>query len=267
MAIAYYAQVAESGHWTQVWRAESLSRLLEVALRDPLTSHILRHLSSDGIILEAGCGLGQYVAILRDRGFCALGGDFSLQALASHRLARPGSPLVALDLLRLPFGNGVLGGLVSLGVIEHLREGPQAMLAEFHRTLTPGRVLLVSVPWINGYRTLAKAHIERQQARLRASGAEFYQYAFAQHEVRAFLESAGFQAQAFYPYSPAKGLRECALLRQLWPKIPHISQEAQQPPTGGGAEQIGGLRRLLYSRPVLYWFAHMILVVAHKPGG
>jgi SAM-dependent methyltransferase len=267
MSIAYYAQPPESEHWTQVWRAESLPRLIAVALRDPLTSHILRHLSTDGIILEAGCGLGQYVAILRDHGFRALGGDFSLQALTSHRHARAGSPLVGLDLLHMPFGNGVFHGLVCLGVIEHLQEGPQAMLAEFHRTLAPDGALLVSVPWVNGYRSLVKASIEHKQARQRASGAEFYQYAFTADEVRSFLEGSEFQVQAFYPYSPAKGMRDSALLRRLLPTTPDLSLSqgrASKPAQGAGTSQVSGLRRMLYWRPVLHWFAHMILIVAHK---
>jgi SAM-dependent methyltransferase len=268
MPIAYYVQPAGSGYWSDIWRAESLPDLLAVALRDPLTHHILRHVSSDDIVLEAGCGLGQYVTVLRDRGFHALGGDFSLQALTSHRRARPDSPLVGLDLTHMPIRSGALGALVSLGVIEHLQDGPQAMLAEFHRTLAPGGTLLLSVPWVNGYRSLIQARIERRQARLRASGAEFYQYAFSRHEVRGLLESSGFQGQESYPYSPAKGMRECALLRRLLPRTQGPSRgTADKPASGAEARPVRGLRRFLYWRPVLHLFAHMILVVAHKPEG
>jgi SAM-dependent methyltransferase len=268
MPIAYYSQPAESSYWNDIWQAESLPELLGVALRDPLTHHILRYVSNDGIVLEAGCGLGQYVALLRDRGFRAWGGDYSLETLKSHRRERPDSPLVGLDLNHMPVCNATLDALVSLGVIEHLHDGPQTMLAEFHRTLAPGGTLLLSVPWMNGYRSLGRVRIERHQAKLQASGAEFYQYAFARNELRCLLESSGFHVRASHPYSPAKGMRECGLLRRLLPTTRRSSQgQAREPTSVGEDRPVRGLRRLLYWPPVLHFFAHMILVVAQKPEG
>jgi SAM-dependent methyltransferase len=266
MALAYYTFPAAADSWSHLWREESLQRLLAVAHRDPLSSHLLAHLPSEGMILEAGCGLGQYVTLFRDRGLHMIGGDLSLTALQTHRRLYPASPLAALDLHHMPLADRAMPGLISLGVVEHVEEGPQEMLAEFHRVLAPGGVLLLSVPWVNGYRSLVKRRIEQEQARLRAAGASFYQYAFTSGEVQAFLKRAGFTLQALRPYSPAKGMRECQVLASLL----RDSSARSRPKTKNGqgtsaAVEVRGIRRCLYWRPVLHFFAHMILAVSVKP--
>lgn len=269
MAITYYARRPETKHWDEVWKASTLSHLLAVAQRDPLSVHLLKYLPAQGAILEGGCGLGQYVVYLRTRGYSVIGGDFSLTALRIHRQAHPDSPLLGLDLRRMPFADNAFQGHISLGVVEHLEEGPREMLREFYRTLAPGGMLLLSVPWVNGYRRLAKPLIQGRQSRLHAAGANFYQYAFTRGEVRAFLEKAGFRVRAFYPYSPARGLREFPLLRRLYRRAvprPAERKAAASVSADAGVEKVQGVRRFLYWHPVLWIFAHMILAVAQKPG-
>ena len=267
MALAYYTFPAAADSWSHLWREESLRRLLAVANRDPLTSQLLAHLPTEGVILEAGCGLGQYVTLFRDRGLHMIGGDLSLTALQTHRRLYPASPLAALDLHHMPLADRAVQGLISLGVVEHVEEGPQEMLDEFHRVLAPGGVLLLSVPWVNGYRSLVKRRIEQGQARLRAAGAGFYQYAFTSGEVQAFLKRAGFTLQALRPYSPAKGMRECPLLALLLRGGSARSRRERQNGEGtSAAAEVRGIRRCLYWQPVLHFFAHMILAVSHRPG-
>ena len=270
MSIAYYAQTADIDHWDGVWAEERLDRLVAVAHRDPLTTCLEDHLPGQGLILEGGCGLGQYVVYLRDRGYNVVGGDFSLKALRVHREVRPDSPLLCLDLCRIPVADGAFQAHVSIGVVEHIQEGPQELLHEFYRTLAPGGILLLSVPWVNVYRRLTRPFIVRRQARLRGEGAHFYQYALARREVRAFLAEAGFRVRAFYPYSPARGMREVPVLRRTRSRPPEAKTVWRagdraapvQAPLNCGVQ---GVRRLLYWPPVLWAFAHMILAVAEKP--
>ncbi len=269
MAIAYYARRPETKHWDKVWEANELSHLLTVARKDPLSTHISKNLPAQGPVLEGGCGLGQYVVYLRDRGYRVIGGDFSLIALRIHRQAYPDSPLLGLDLRRMPLADDSFQGHISIGVVEHHEEGPQELLREFYRTLAPGGMLLLSVPWVNGYRRLNMPRIQRIQTKLRAAGADFYQYAFTRNEIRAFLERAGFRVRAFHPYSPAKGMREFPLLRRLYHRRKAVCTAEVK--TGGtvsgeaGVKKVRGVRRLLYWSPVLWTFAHMILAVAQKP--
>jgi hypothetical protein len=174
---------------------------------------------------------------------------------------------VGLDLRRMPFADGALQGHISIGVVEHLEEGPQDMLREFYRTLAPGSPLLLSVPWVNGYRRVLEALIQRQQASLQENGACFYQYAFTRGEIRAFLEMAGFRVRSFHPYSPARGLKEVPFLRKLRRGMVSHPTDGKPAVPGDavGVEPARGLRRFLYWRPVLWLFSHMILALAHKP--
>ncbi len=273
MAITYYAQTANEKHWSAHWGRQQLSHLLAIAARDPLSRHLEAHLPTSGPILEGGCGLGQYVVYFRERGYDIIGGDFSPTALHIHRRIYPSSPLLNLDLRRMPFADGTFPGHISLGVIEHMVHGPQELLREFYRTLNPGGTLLVSVPWVNGARRLLGRLIRRRQAERRAAGATFYQYAFTRRELRGYLGEAGFTVCACHPYSPGRGLRE--ILRLLRPArrdsataaTPGESVGARlpRPPRRGAAT--APLRHLLYTPPVLWTFAHMILAVARKPVG
>ena len=159
--LAYYSVAAPQEFWTDHWGRYSVEELLAIARRSPLTRLITQALPDDGVILEAGCGLGQYVLLLRERGWRVAGVDWSLEALAACRRAAP-APLALMELRGLAIADGVLSGYISLGVIEHDPDGPDAILVEAHRVLAPGGVLVVSVPYVNGVRRLAAGWIRHR---------------------------------------------------------------------------------------------------------
>jgi SAM-dependent methyltransferase len=265
MPLAYYSRSATAEFWSEHWGSHSVATLLEVARRSPLTALIERHLPPGGLVLEAGCGLGQYVLLLRERGRAAVGADWSLDALREGR--RAGAPLAAMDLRALAVRKDAAAAYLSLGVVEHDPAGPDAIVAEAARVLAPGGVLLLSVPYWNGVRRLSTPWLERDARRTRAGGGQFYQFAFTRAEVRRFLESAGFRVRAFHPYDPARILRG-ALRRVRPPGAPAPAAapaEAAHTPRAGGAR--GLLRTALYSSPALRLFGHMILAIAVKPEG
>ena len=263
MSISYYSNTADETHWRNIWEQQHLDNLLAIAAYDPLSQYLAENLPKSGLILEGGCGLGQYVSFFRQKGYNVVGGDFSLVTLKVHRQTNPSSPLLGLDLRQLPFADEVFAGHISIGVIEHLEEGPQMMLRELYRTLAPGGTLLVSVPWVNGARRLLIPLILYRQRQYQATGATFYQYAYRRQELHRFLTEAGFIVQAFHPYSPAKGARE--ILHLMRPKIPNRAPLKTRPMPAQKPIADHLLRRLLYLSPVLWSFAHMILVIAQKP--
>ena len=277
MPLAYYAQTATEEHWTDLWQKNRLDHLLTVAGRDPLSMYLQKHLGDARLVIEGGCGLGQHVIFFEQLGYRIVGGDFSLKALQGHKLSQPASPLVALDLLHMPFADDTFEGHISIGVIEHFVAGPGEILAEIYRTQSPGSVLLISVPWLNGYRRLNGWAIRRTQSKRRRAGAEFYQYAYSTAELKSVLEAAGFQVERFYPYSPAKGLREVPPLAFLFQRLTGAGPGNNSEQSTGAAtpttqldfkaviRPVTGLRRILYQAPILNTFAHMILAVAHKP--
>ena len=262
MPLAYYSRAATAEFWSEHWGSHSVATLLEVARRSPLTALIERHLPPRGLVLEAGCGLGQYVLLLRERGHAAVGADWSLDALREG--ARAGAPLAAMDLRALGVRGGGAAAYLSLGVVEHDPAGPAAIVAEAARVLAPGGVLLLSVPYWNGVRRLSAPWLAREARRTQAGGGQFYQYAFTRSEVRRFLEAAGFQVRSFHPYDPARIVR-AALRRARRRSRAAPSPAAPPAPAPDGGRSRGLLRAALYSPPALRLLGHMILAVAAKP--
>jgi len=261
--LAYYSRAATAEFWSEHWGGQSVEALLRVARISPLTAIIERHLPRGGCVLEAGCGVGQYVLLLRERGWRAVGVDWSLEATAQG--ARAGAPLAAMDLRRLAMRDGAAAAYLSLGVVEHDPDGPDAIVAEAARVLAPGGTILLSVPYWNGVRRLAAPWLAWRGRCMRGSGGEFYQFAFTRREVRAFLERRGFVVRGFHPYDPARILRK-ALPALVTRRVGVGSGDA----VGTGFEAGGGwrsrLRRLLYTEPALRCLGHMILAVATRPG-
>src|SRR6266545_3003553 len=138
MPLAYYSRAATQEFWSEHWADEDVHRLVHVASASPLTALIEAALPPTGRILEAGCGLGQYVILLRERGRAVTGADWSLDALSRCKAAAPSAPLAVMDLRRLAVKTGVLAAYISLGVVEHDEEGPGAIVAEAARVLARG---------------------------------------------------------------------------------------------------------------------------------
>ena len=269
MPLAYYSRAATQEFWSEHWGSEDVDRLVRVAEASPLTDLIERALPDHGRILEAGCGLGQYVILLRRRGHAMVGADWTPDALGRCRAAAPATPLVVMDLAALAVGTGALAAYVSLGVVEHDENGPEAIVAEAARVLAPGGRLLLSVPYWNGVRRALTPHLVREGRRVRATGGAFYQFAFTRREVRAFLEAHRFRVTSFHPYDPARMWRKrlARLAGSLGGDghgLVHAAGDRSRstvprprPPLARTA-----LKKLLYSPPSLRLFAHMILAVA-----
>ncbi len=271
MPLAYYSVAATREFWTEHWGGHSADALLRIARESPLTALITSALPAGGVVLEAGCGLGQYVRLLREGGWHAAGVDLSLEALRAGRAADPTAPLVRGDLQQLGVRGDAVDAYVSLGVVEHDPGGPDAILGEARRVLRRGGVLVVSVPYVNGVRRAALWWLRHRNRRIRDAGGEFYQFAFSRGEAAAFVERNGFRVVRATPYDPARVLRKgLRTVRRLVP--PGAAARARDPGPAGVRPEAGqgprglrrAVRRLLYTGPALRAFGHMILLVAVK---
>ncbi|HXJ80538.1 MAG TPA: class I SAM-dependent methyltransferase [Candidatus Methylomirabilis sp.] len=270
MPLAYYSRAATQEFWSEHWGGQDVDRLVRIAATSPLTELIEGALPPSGRILEAGCGLGQYVILLRERGRAVTGVDWSLDALGRCKRAVPAAPVAAMDLVELAVKSGAVAAYVSLGVVEHDEHGPGAIVAEAARVLAPGGRLVLSVPYWNGARRLLASRVVREGRRIRAAGGAFYQFAFTRQEVRAFLEAHGFRVLSFHPYDPARMWR--TYFRRLAGGLDGTGAAASV--TDDGASHRApvsprrlaraAVKRILYSEIGLRLFGHMILAVAVK---
>ncbi|MBA2536965.1 MAG: methyltransferase domain-containing protein [Actinobacteria bacterium] len=266
--IAYYRTRADAGYWSRHWAGQSLEHLLAVAATSQLTRFLERHIKRGHRVIEAGCGLGQYVIYFAERGARVTGVDFSEEAVATHRSAFPASDVVVADLTRLPFPDSSFDVYVSLGVIEHYESGADEILAEAHRVLTTDGLLLLATPYANASRRLLRRLVARRQRVLADAGGEFYQYAFDERALDSILGEAGFDVFERAYYDPGRGLRDLyALLR------PRRGGQSRRPSAASRdrvahAHAHGPLKRsVLYARPTLKALAHMQIVAARVAKG
>lgn len=263
MPLAHYSRAATQEFWTEHWGGQDAAALLAIARRSPLTALIERALPERGLVLEAGCGVGQYVALLRERGRAAIGADWSAEALARGHRAFPGVPVAAMDLGALGLRPAAVAAYLSLGVVEHDPDGPGRLLAEAHRVLGPGGRLVLSVPYLNGARRIVRPVLASRYRAVARDGGRFYQFLFTRREVRGFLAAAGFRVVSLHPYDPARVLRSA--LRALRGASGDRGAVAPHTTSSGGRSGRRELARaLLYTPPMLRLLGHMILAVAVK---
>ncbi len=93
-------------------------------------------------IVDLGCGTGIYCDTLKQMGYQPIGADFSLGMLKRAQEVTADVPLCAADLNALPFRDQQFGGLVNVGVLQHLSTIDCA-LSEMSRVLEPGAMAYI----------------------------------------------------------------------------------------------------------------------------
>ncbi len=149
----------EDWYWWFVSRRAAAARFL----RDYAPEH--RPLR----ILDAGCGTGGMLDLFRQwPDVQATGVDLSPDALHfSHN--RGHTRLVGADLTCLPFRSATFDVVTSLDVIEHVPDEDRAV-AEISRVLSPGGILVASVP---AYQFLWGPHDEALHHQRRYTAPQF----------------------------------------------------------------------------------------------
>ena len=106
--------------------------------------HLAGH-CADAVVLEAGCGEGYGADLLARTARHVIALDYDAQTAAHVARAYPGVAVVRGNLAGLPLRDGAVDVVANLQVIEHLWD-QEGFLAECHRVLRPGGVLLVTTP-------------------------------------------------------------------------------------------------------------------------
>jgi SAM-dependent methyltransferase len=112
-----------------------------------------------GTVLDAGCGTGGLLAVLRTRrpDLAMVGIEWSPQA-ACRAASKSGGAIVRGTVNAMPFGDASFSAVITADVLCHGAVDPAAALAELKRVLRPGGRLIVNLP---AYRWLLSAHDRR----------------------------------------------------------------------------------------------------------
>ncbi len=107
---------------------------------NPYLEGHLRRLGRDGVVLDLGCGRGEWLSRIRDEGHVAVGVE---PEAARAALAGAHAPVAVADGQRLPLRNRSIALVWCIHVLHHL-EDPEAALAEVRRVLRPGGHLVLA---------------------------------------------------------------------------------------------------------------------------
>lgn len=272
-----------------------LTELVAGCAADPLAAIIHRRIAPGSHVLEAGAGSGKWLKALADRGFAVDGIEINAANVERFRAAWPDIPFIQGDVERMPYGDAAFDAILSLGVVEHLIDGPEGALAEMHRVLRPGGTMILTVPDANASFRLerAKDHIfhrlygwdtvrrllgkppttysrdtERQRldaiGRRRRSGIPV-KFSFAPDQGRRFYEYrftaahiAGLIGAAGFETVAVERLYHADRLYQIFGRM--AGTAGMNRPVS-----LNPLGRLLLSSLPPSWTDHMILVVARRP--
>ena len=248
--LAYYRSRVKADYWDTHWEGHLSQEMYKGAedghlgwFEEPFNCY----LPHNGLILEAGCGLGKYVLALRVRGYDVEGVESGAGTVRTVRQLYPDLPIRVGDVTHLEVPQGHYSGYISLGVVEHCREGPELFFQESYRVLKPGGIALFSVPYFHPLRRL-KALLGFYKGQ--CDGLDFYQYAFTEEEFCSLLQGKGFTVIDRFLYDGFKGVKD---------EIPFLLNVFQRKYVGWRLEQW-----LRSSEWIEQTLGHMILFACRK---
>lgn len=200
--------------WEENWKAVDFERSVQFSAVDPLRPLFEKHLRPDGLMLEGGCGIGNYIGYYDARGVNVIGLDFAQRALHTLHRRAPHLKLAGGDVSQMPFADATFDFYYSGGVVEHFEGGADSALSEARRVLKPDGTLLISVPYYNPLRKLLAPFrgVEwRQVGRSSvdadpAQSKQFFQYAYTRREFTELLNRAGLDVIETQGYAVIWGL-------------------------------------------------------------
>jgi SAM-dependent methyltransferase len=171
MEVRYYETYYqhETRHWWFRWRFKLIEDVIDR----------LSGMPDRPTMLDAGCGTGQMLKVLQQRGN-AVGLDLSEEAIM-FASTRDAHNLVLGSVTNPPFASGTFDIAFALDVIEHV-DDDRAILEGLRELVRPGGALVVTVP---AFQSLWSDHDKINHHRRR----------YRRRQMRAILQRAGFEVE------------------------------------------------------------------------
>jgi SAM-dependent methyltransferase len=204
--------------WERMWKDRTFEREVKWCEYRELRKHLIEVLGQmeDPFVVEAGCGVGAWVAYLSKHGIRnVVGLDNYAPALAELKRHAPESHVIEADVRELPFDDGSVDACISLGVVEHFADGPTPLILEMFRVLRPGGYMFLTVPYYNLFRRLfihpLRGAFLKVKSRIRKRELYFVEYRFTRTELSQIVRGCGFNlvrvaTDEYEPTSLALGL-------------------------------------------------------------
>jgi ubiquinone/menaquinone biosynthesis C-methylase UbiE len=133
----------------RLFKKKIMHRDVHVRLDAVSVRHVARYAMANDVIagrnvLDAACGSG-YGGYVLHQAAEYTGLDLDRQALKNARRLFPWLRFLEGSVFDLPFENASIGAVVTFETLEHIRQ-PERAMAEFARVLSPGGVLIGSIP-------------------------------------------------------------------------------------------------------------------------
>ncbi|MCL5774478.1 MAG: class I SAM-dependent methyltransferase, partial [Firmicutes bacterium] len=200
--------------WNEEWEQYSVERTLQWIENHEHNRFYEKYMEPSKKVLEAGCGLGRLVIYYRRKGYQITGIDKSETAIEKIHKFDPLIPVESGDLRALPYKDSSFDVYISEGVIEHDPGGPGVILKEALRVLKPGGTLLISIPVLSPFSSLAysfrgiKQRVKIISGRIKNKPMkrEFEGFLFSAAEFKKHIETAGFRIMELQPTLHAAGL-------------------------------------------------------------
>lgn len=227
---AHAAEMAHGGggfkpeYFAELARSESANFWFKA--RNALILWALRRYSPDAQhFLEVGCGTGFVLSgIAGAHPGMALSGSEIFLAGLSHAAQRvPSARFMQMDARHVPFAEE-FDAVGAFDVLEHIAED-EAVLAQLHKALKPGGVLLLSVPqhpWLWSASDEYACHVRRYtrldiETKVRAAGFSLLRStSFVTSLLPAMVLSRALQKRRSSAFDPAAELNVHVVLNQIF---------------------------------------------------
>jgi SAM-dependent methyltransferase len=208
-------------------------------------------IGSPARVLDAGCGTGGLLARLAAPNAIAIGIDADAGACA-RAAAKSRRPVCTGSIDALPFADATFSAIVSADVLCHRGVDEQRALAQFHRCLAAGGILVLNLP---AYRWMMSRH----------DAAVYNARRYTRRGVVALLHAAGFRP-LFASYWNMLLFPLMVLMRKL---LPGGGGDVREQPAwiDAAGRAATGIERLFIRAGIALPFGGSVLAVAAKIEG